>query len=137
MEHGALAIGATADAAADGGSCRVIDNRSGNSAALTEEALALARAAQRRLTALSGQQNSGVISFNCTLHARARARPAPTGLVGAAAAADGGDFVLAEWCWRIRGDDGALAIGATADAAAAGGGGSCRVIDNRSEILQH
>src|SRR5271163_1386810 len=49
------------------------------------------------------------------LYTRARARPAPTGLVGAAAAADGGDFVLAEWCWRIRGDDGALAIGATAD----------------------
>src|SRR5271156_4818867 len=48
-----------------------------NSAALTEEALALALAAQRRLTALSGQQNSGGITFNGTLHARARDRRRP------------------------------------------------------------
>ena len=53
----------------------------------------------------------------------------PTARAGAAAAGDVAEFFLVEWCWRIRGDDGALAIGATADAAVAGAGGSYRVIE--------
>ena len=59
-----------------------------------------------------------------------------SGLVGAAAADDVAGFFLVKWWWRIRGDDGARAIGATADAGTGGAAGSSTTIGNSAALTQ-